>query len=1386
MAFIDPDEVKPTSTTKGGFVDPDEVKTTPVETKAAFGVYPRPGMEPGKATPTVSALGAFGASAVEGVAATPGVMAGARIGANLMPPVAPYLGTFSKPAGALLGGIGGGFLASKFIKATEQFADTVFGTNISGVREQQEKEHPYVSLFGQVAGGSFNPLMRPGLPSSISQGVTGSGIMTVVGATQRAIQGGDPFDPVAMTVDATAGAFTKPTKMGERLLGQAAAPIDMSAGKKPDVISNVQPPPGISKEEFIAGLEKNKKQRDSKIPLVETAIKNKSTGEIERMGPKHDEDRKINTTSTPAPSENVAVRLYRGEGGGQIGESVAGGEWFTTDINKAKRYGNVSYVDLSQKDLLGTAQGHGGSDTFVLSETLRNKAKPFLEEDTHEQGFVDEQGNFLTRKEAWNRATDTGQISKDQKPTVMGEGLHSGDLRAAGDKRFEIGGTSNMRPVTLDDTTPPKYLYHGTKVEPQIDADGNLILMPSKNFEGKTSSVSLTHNQDVATDYSARIKGGGPKGFDFNGAKTIKIHSDALPDSVRRESGEEWAINTQDPVTIPKGKFEIIDHPLSKDATPESHKAEIDRLQNIVDQRGKGEYKEPDVEWNKPKETPSLTGEPPKEEPLVDRTKTSPRDIKDEQEFNEIAQEIYEKHGEVEAVKFFEGYQEYKKTWGDAVGEVEKFVGTNLNSKEDNERIIHNNTSDLKEMAGKDVDLEKLSFDIDKGETLVGKAKEIADKFRQLMNDLGKRALEKGVINGWHEDYVARNVVTEGAAPPGALEQFLKDAFGYGEVASEGGTKTTTKYGEQRKLKTREDLTIHLNGINKWLADNGKDYRFKLKTDNLADIYKDYALSVEKAIENKNLIENIKQIRNENGESLIKPIAAGENLPYGWETMNNSELAGYAIHQDLVPHLKFVFDSSPGNLMKALGGISNFVKRINVVGSFFHAKSLMEVYSSANIPIWSPIKDAIVLPLVEKGIKAFTGKDIQLSAISKAVEQFRKGGLGSSVSRWIREDGIQLGVPEDVTRGILTATGKLSDTLIGKFGPKTRVLEKSLSTTEKYTLGYFDQYTWDYLHTGIKLSTAESFLDKARMQAAKEGKPFDESATRKEIAKFLNEAGGGLNWYQAALDSRTEFGKRVALAAYNPEGRRALQVLLFSPDWTVSTVRAFSSALPKDLNPTTWHPVEGIKGLAVPTTKGDYARLYQFKTALTYFTLLNVFNMMTANRPIWENKDPTRIEFPDGTSMQAMKHAMEPYHWISDPDKTLSNKLGFIPKAAIIGIGGLEYASPNAPKLVDRSGVGRLGAVIKTMAPFQAQAAMDAPKGEGVKRALLGTAGLPIYGADADTRKAQRAERELATKEQSWNYRDKEIKAGRMDWTPKHDKEKERLDKRREKLEQSK
>jgi hypothetical protein len=773
-----------------------------------------------------------------------------------------------------------------------------------------------------------------------------------------------------------------------------------------------------------------------------------------------------------------------------------------------------------------------------------------------------------------------------------------------------------------------------------------------------------------------------------------------------------------------------------------------------------------------PSKTPSSSGEPV--EPL-DRTKTDPRDVKDDKEMYEIATDIFEKYGDVEAIKFYEGYKAYEKTKLEPVKTTEQFVGTNIKNKLANERIVHNNERDIKELAGNEINLEDLTYQIDRGETLTGKAKEVADKFRALMDDLGKRALENDVIRGWHENYVARNVVSEGSAPPNAVKELMQDLFGTGGKASD--PKSVTKYGEERRLKTREDLVRHLDGINAWLAKEGKDYRFKLKTDNLAEIYKDYALAIEKTIENKKLIDNLLYVKNPNNESLIRPITAENPLPYGWKVMDNSELAGYAVHPDLEPALRFVFDAGPSDTMKALGAISQFAKRINVIGSFFHAKSLMEVMSSAQIPIWTPLKEAVVLPLVERGVRAATGKELQLSAITKAVEQFKSGGVGDSVDLWIKEGGLQLDAPEDVSKNILSSLGKFADSMVGKFGPKTRVLESTMSTVEKYTLGLFDKYTWDYLHTGGKIMVAEAYLDKARQQAAKEGKPFDETASRKEISKFVNDSFGGLNWFDAATQTQNEFAKRIAMAAYSPAGRRGLQTILFAPDWTISTLRAFTAAVPKSLD-----VAAGVKGLAAPATKSDYARMYQIKTALTYLTLVNAINMMTADRPIWENKDPTRIEFPDGTSMQAMKHAMEPYHWIMDPDKTLANKLGFIPKALIVGIGGLEYASPNAPKLVDRGALSRGKAALEGLLPFQVSAAMSAPEGEGAKRALLGTMGLPVYGATAEQRKLQRAERELATKEQAWKYRDKEIKAGRMPSTPEHEKQRKSLEKQREKL----
>ncbi|CAB4240566.1 hypothetical protein UFOVP38_11 [uncultured Caudovirales phage] len=793
----------------------------------------------------------------------------------------------------------------------------------------------------------------------------------------------------------------------------------------------------------------------------------------------------------------------------------------------------------------------------------------------------------------------------------------------------------------------------------------------------------------------------------------------------------------------------------------------------------------------------SLTEMPAKKFGPVDAPQTNPRDVKSLEEFEQIAADIYEKHGEVEAVKFYEGYKEYQKTWLEPIAETEKFVGINLRNKAANERIIHNDMADMRNAVPDPARREAIAEAVDSGDlsSLNLEERAVAQKYSDLVRNIGERAVEKGVVKGLLEDYVT-HIIDWAGAPKGAREELINALFGKGSSGNMAGMTTESKFGKSRSFKTFADLQGFIDEANARIAAAGKsDFRLQIKTKDIAEIYKEYATSMEKAIENKNLVENLKQVRNVLGETLIREVTKDSPMPPGWKMMDTPQFAGEAAHPDLEPALKFVFDAGPKDLMKALGMISQVTKRMNVIGSFFHAKSMMEVMSSAQIPLWTPIKEALVLPLVEKAVKGLTGKELQLSAISKAVEQYRKGGVGENVDKWIREAGLQLEVPEDVSQGVLSSLGKFGDSMIGKYGPKTRVLEKSLSTVEKYTLGLFDKYTWDYLHTGGKIMVADAYLDKARIAAAKEGKPFDETQQRKEIAKFVNNSFGGLNWFDAATQTQNEFAKRMAMAAYSPEGRRGLQVALFAPDWTLSTLRAFTDALPKSLNPTKWHPVEGVKGMMTPTTSSDYARLYQFKTALTYLTVINAINMMTANRPVWENKDPSRIEWPDGTSMQAMKHAMEPYHWIADPDKTFASKLGFIPKALWVGMAGTEYASPQAQKIVPDKMTGnatvdnylsRAKVIAQSALPFQAQAAAGAPQGEGVKRALLGTAGFPMYGSTAEQKKVARAERELRTKENAWEYRDKEIQAGRKEWTSKHAREQKTLERERKKLELNK
>ena len=105
---------------------------------------------------------------------------------------------------------------------------------------------------------------------------------------------------------------------------------------------------------------------------------------------------------------------------------------------------------------------------------------------------------------------------------------------------------------TIKNKFAPDYdnVYHGTN-NYKVDADGNLVLIPSKNFDDRTSSISLTQIPVVAQDYMLR-KGGNT---------IIKIKNSALPSDFTVESAEEIALNRTEPFIVTKGDYQIITVP---------------------------------------------------------------------------------------------------------------------------------------------------------------------------------------------------------------------------------------------------------------------------------------------------------------------------------------------------------------------------------------------------------------------------------------------------------------------------------------------------------------------------------------------------------------------------------------------------------------------------------------------------------------------------------------------------------------------------------------------------------------------------------------------------------------------------------------------------------
>jgi len=649
---------------------------------------------------------------------------------------------------------------------------------------------------------------------------------------------------------------------------------------------------------------------------------------------------------------------------------------------------------------------------------------------------------------------------------------------------------------------------------------------------------------------------------------------------------------------------------------------------------------------------------------------------------------------------------------------AKNIIGVDLAQRRVNEVISWQQSNSLRELLPDQKDREALWEKIQRKQAekitevdgvktyeplLTGKEKEAFDLYKSFTKETGERAEKLGIIDGLLEHYATRIIDF------GNVDQSTKDALLQQILNTDRpipGTKTTSRYSKHR---TAPDFGEFMDKIT--------SLGLKLKTTDLAHVHEIYSRSMLDAITNKEAIDGLRKLRTEPDHIRINGVAVKrgipllvnmmrEGVPSGYKVIEDNMFKGFAVHPDVYPAMKHMLAArEPGPIIQALSILTNAIKRLNVSWSLFHAKSLIEAHILAG-------------GLDQKGS---IGMKESLRMFAEAHPDVLEAIM----------NGLIIGTPEDVTRGVLGTSGKLADEFFSKFGYGKEYMEKAMTAIETKTMGKLDKFTWDYLHTGLKINTYLKYLEKMQIDHPELFKTAEGRAKQiREITRMINNTYGGLDWYDIARQSTTKLGEALSMAAFSPEGRRNLQLLLFAPDWTISTFRAFSTALPKSLSdPSRWDFKGGVKGLIKPKTQGDLARRYQARLAVTYLTAMNLANWATSGRNIWENQDPTRLEFKDGTSVQLAKHAMEPWHMFEDSDKAIANKLGFFPKAFTIGLTGTEYASPYAPKLKDNTVTGRLKAALSGALPFQVQGAMGGKTlTEGLIKGAAGMVGFPVYG----------------------------------------------------------
>lgn len=579
------------------------------------------------------------------------------------------------------------------------------------------------------------------------------------------------------------------------------------------------------------------------------------------------------------------------------------------------------------------------------------------------------------------------------------------------------------------------------------------------------------------------------------------------------------------------------------------------------------------------------------------------------------------------------------------------------------------------------------------------KAAKIAQQF---FNDMAGVGQARGVLKDAVDNYVT-HLWSFGTQTKSALQ----------EIFGRKGPPTLSP--ESRFALRRSVPTIR----------EGKARGLRPQTEDVSAIMGIYSNALARSLANKEMLQGLKAERAPDGALLVDK---STKAPANYVHVDHPQLAGYRVHPDIAPSMRFIFDNyRPGVVQRGLLGLNTLVKRMAVSFSLFHAKALADAFiGAASHPL------TVGKQLAQAAFPKVFGENEMLRQLREGgagdlVDMAQKGGLQFTIGR-------EAPVVEDVRGTFYSSMTDLQeglDSVMPGLGMPVRAFTKLNHLV--------DRFMWDRLHTGMKLSIfAEKYSqlleNNARAHARDSMVPLRKPEDIAAIAAdFTNSIFGGLNWRRIAESSATRWGREAALAAYSPTGRRMMQILFFAPDWTISTTRAAAQAFGRL---TGKEAGTGLRGLFKPQTLTDLHRQYLVRSAIYYLAVGDALNYSLSGHHLWENKDWTTIDLGDGRRMQWSKHTMEPIHWAINPAQQAINKLGFIPREMANQIMGSEYLSTagHAPRMQSR-----LGHIARQFSPIAVQQNFEAGDAAGI----AGFFGAPIYGKTAAQISREKARRRV-------------------------------------------